>query len=119
SVAGIRINPGLPVAVGLLCAVPALRAQESLTRIGSKTEVHSISFQFEDRNELREDSLRTRISLTPQGSMVGLRKFFGFLPFVPPVGAHPFNPLELQRDVIRLRNEFHRSGYPKAQVKYD
>jgi outer membrane protein insertion porin family len=97
----------------------ALRAQESLTRIGSKTEVRSISFQFEDKNDLREDSLRTRISLTPQGSMVGLRKFFGFLPFVPPVGAHPFNPLELQRDVIRIRNQFHRSGYPKARVKYD
>ena len=96
-----------------------LRAQESLTRIGPKTEVHSISFRFEDKNDLREDDLRTRISLTAQGSMVGLRKFFGFLPFVPPVGAHPFDPLELQRDVIRLRNRFQQSGYPKAQVKYD
>ena len=103
----------------MLCAVPALRAQESLTLIGPKTEVRSISFRFEDKNDLRENDLRTRISLTPQGGMVGLRRFFGFLPFVPPVGAHPFDALELQRDVIRLRNRFQEAGYPKATVKYD
>ena len=113
------IRSGLTVAACLLWAVPVLSAQESLTRIGPKTEVRSISFRFEDKNDLREDDLRTRISLTPQGSMVGLRRFFGFLPFVRPVGAHPFDPLELQRDVIRLRNRFHKAGYPKAQVKYD
>jgi outer membrane protein insertion porin family len=119
-VAVTRIRSVLVVgACWFLCGVPALRGQESLTRIGPKTEVRSISFRFEDKNDLREDDLRTRISLTPQGSMVGLRRFFGFLPFVPPVGAHPFDPLELQRDVIRLRNRFHRAGYPKAQVKYD
>ena len=113
------IRPGLAVATFLLCVTQALHAQESLTRIGPKTEVRSISFRFEDRNDLREDDLRARIALTPQGSMVGLRRFFGFLPFVPPVGTHPFDPLELQRDVIRLRNRFQRAGYPKANVKYD
>jgi outer membrane protein insertion porin family len=51
--------------------------------------------------------------------MVGLRKFFGFLPFVPPVGEHLFDPLELQRDVIRLRNLYRQSGFLEAEVEYD
>ncbi len=115
----MRISRWAPIALSLLGATRALPAQESLTRIGSKTEVRSISFEFEDKSGLREDDLRSRISLTPRGSLAGLRNFFGFLPFVSPVGAHPFDPLELQRDVIRLRNRYHNAGYPRAQVHYD
>ena len=48
--------------------------------------------------------------------MVGLRRFFGFLPFVPPVGSHLFDPLEMQRDVVRLRNYYNRSGFPRADI---
>lgn len=40
-----------------------------------------------------------------------------FLPFVSPK-TFAFDPIELQRDVIRLRNYFHRSGFPKAKIDY-
>jgi outer membrane protein insertion porin family len=50
--------------------------------------------------------------------MVGLRRLFGFIPFVPPVGAHPFDPTEMARDVVRLRHYYQRSGFPKADVDY-
>ena len=53
------------------------------------------------------------------GGHVGLRRFFRFLPFVSPVGDHPFDPAELQRDVIRVRNRYRESGFPKAQVHYE
>jgi outer membrane protein assembly factor BamA len=106
------------VAIAVCLTTPAF-AQESLTHIGAKTEVRSIAFRYDDANGLREADLRSRISLTSQGSMVGLRRFLGFLPFVPPVGAHPFDPLELQRDVVRLRDRYHEAGYPKAGVLYE
>jgi len=103
----------------LLAPGPPLRAQDALSGVGSATEVASVQFRFEDGPSLDETDLRSRIALTGRGGLAGLREFLGFIPFVPPVGAHPFDPLELQRDMIRLRNHYHRSGFPKADVRYD
>src|SRR5215208_3469548 len=105
------------VAAGLVCASP-LAGQDALNRVGPKTQVSSVDFQFEDKSSLEEDQLRSKIALTGQGSMVGLRRTLGFLPFVPPVGAHPFDPLEMGRDVVRLRHYYQRSGFPMADVDY-
>ena len=101
-----------------LVAGPA-RAQDALTLVGSKTEVKSIDFRFEGTETLPEEDLRRRIALTGRGGMVGLRRFFGFLPFISPVGVHPFDPLELQRDMVRLRNHYHQSGFLKAEITSD
>jgi outer membrane protein insertion porin family len=100
-------------------AVPPLHAQDALSRVGVHTEVKSIEFRFKGKHTLPEADLQKRIALTAQGGMVGIRRFFGFLPFVPPVGVHPFDPLELQKDVLRLRNHYQRSGFLKADVSYD
>jgi len=97
----------------------SVAAQDALTLIGPQTQVKSIEFRFEGKHALQEEDLRKKIALTAEGSMVGLRRFFDFLPFVPSVGRHPFDPLELQRDVVRLRNHYHRSGFLKADVSYD
>src|SRR5215213_29964 len=96
-----------------------LQAQDPLTLVGPRTEVKSIEFEFRGKGTLAEEELRRRIALTERGGLVGIRRFFGFLPFVSPVGVHPFDPLELQRDVVRLRNHYHRSGFLKAKVDYD
>jgi outer membrane protein insertion porin family len=103
----------------LTAAGSPLRAQDALSLVGPRTEVKSIEFRFKGKRTLAEQDLRPKIALTARGGMVGIRRFFGFLPFVPPVGVHPFDPLELQRDVIRLRNHYYRSGFRKADVKYD
>ena len=99
-------------------AVP-LAGQDALSRVGPKTQVRSVTFEFRGQSSLDEARLRDQIALTGQGSMVGLRRFFGFLPFVPPVGAHPFDPLELGRDVVRLEHYYQRAGFPRADVEYD
>src|SRR5262249_58440027 len=62
--------------------------------------------------------LRQKMALTGEGSGVGLRRLLGFIPFVPPVGTHPFDPTEMARDVVRLRRYYERSGFPKADVAY-
>jgi outer membrane protein insertion porin family len=96
-----------------------LAAQDAPSAITPATEVRTIEFRYVGSETLGEETLREQIALTARGGMVGIRKFFGFLPFVPPVGEHPFDPLELQRDVIRLRNLYHESGFPRVEVSYD
>lgn len=115
----MRTSRRFAVSLCLVATPSYLWAQEPLSRIGPKTQVHAIAFRFEDGNDLSTSDLRTRISLTPMGGHVGLRRFFGFLPFVSPVGPHPFDPAELQRDVIRVRHRYRESGFPKAQVHYE
>ncbi|HEX3275477.1 MAG TPA: BamA/TamA family outer membrane protein [Gemmatimonadales bacterium] len=103
--------------VAALAAVP-LQAQDALNRVTPKTQVRSVEFRFEDGPSLDEDQLRQKIALSGQGSLVGLRRTFGFIPFVPPVGAHPFDPTEMARDVVRLRRFYQQSGFPRAEVDY-
>ena len=92
--------------ITLLAIVPATaRAQDALTEIGPGTQVRSISFEFQGTQTLPESDLRKQIALTERGGLVFLRKLFGWLPMVGPVGTHPLDPLDLQRDVVRLRRE--------------
>jgi outer membrane protein insertion porin family len=93
-------------------------AQDALNRVGANTQVRSVEFEFEDQSSLDETQLRQQIALSGQGSLVGLRRIFSFLPFVSPVGAHPFDPTEMARDVVRLRRYYQQSGFPRAEVNY-
>ncbi len=107
------------LALTALAPAAALHAQDALNLVGPATQVRSVEFRFVGRASLDENALREKIALTGQGSMVGLRRIFGFIPFVPRVGTHAFDPVEMQRDVVRLRNYYHRSGFPRAVVRYD
>ena len=50
-----------------------LAAQDALNRVGPKTQVRSVEFEFTGKSSLDEDQLRQKIALTGQGGMVGLR----------------------------------------------
>jgi outer membrane protein insertion porin family len=113
---GIRLTNIL--ALALLAAAPPLAAQDALNRVGPKTQVHSVEFEFKEKTSLDPKVLRQKIALTGQGSMVGLRRTLRFIPIVSPVGSHPFDPTEMARDVVRLRRYYQRSGFPKADVDY-
>ena len=107
-------------AVGLLLLVVAAPAagQDALNRVGPNTQVHSVEFEFKDKSSLDPGILRQQIALTGQGSLVGVRRALSFIPVVPPVGAHPFDPTEMARDAVRLRRYYQRSGFPRADVDY-
>jgi outer membrane protein insertion porin family len=113
-----RISLLCLLALGLLAAAGPLAAQDALNRVGPNTQVHSVEFQFKESTSLDPNVLRQKIALTGQGSMVGLRRALRFVPMVPPVGSHPFDPTEMARDVVRLRRYYQRSGFPKADVDY-
>jgi outer membrane protein insertion porin family len=112
-------SSGAVLALVLLLAGPPLGAQDALTGVGPKTQVKSIEFRFTGEQTLLERDLRPHIALTERGGMVGLRRLFGWIPLVPPVGDHPFKPIELQRDVVRLRNVYVLSGFLQVKVDYD
>jgi outer membrane protein insertion porin family len=108
-------------AVLLLLAVASgpSRAQDAPSAITPATQVRKIEFRYVGTETIGEETLREQIALTARGGMVGLRKIFGFLPFVTPVGEHLFDPVELQRDIIRLRNLYRESGFLRAELSYD
>ncbi len=101
-----------------LLATP-LTAQDALSGIGPGTQINKIEFRYVSEHSFQEKDLRPLIALTARGGLVGIRRALGFLPFVSPVGEHPFRPVELQRDVVRIRNFHHRNGFLDAKVDYD
>jgi outer membrane protein assembly factor BamA len=108
------------VALAALALVAApLAAQDALSGVGPGTQVNKIQFRFLGEHAIQEKDLRPLIALTARGGLVGIRRALGFLPFVSPVGDHPFRPVQLQRDVVRIRNVHHRNGFLDAKVDYD
>nr|MBA3658755.1 hypothetical protein [Gemmatimonadales bacterium] len=108
------------VALGLVLGTGGARlaAQDALSRVGAGTQVRSVELEFRGKSSLDPKVLRQKIALTGQGSLVGLRRALKFIPLVPAVGSHPFDPTEMARDVVRLRNYYQRSGFPKVDVTY-
>lgn len=118
---GRRAARAAGMAIALLCLPRSAAAQkgDALIGIGPGTEVRSITFDFQGEHRLSEGELRSQLALTERPSMIFLHKVLGWFPLVGPVGAHPFSPIELQRDVVRLRNLYQRNGYLDARVTYD
>jgi outer membrane protein insertion porin family len=115
----MRSERGWTVLLLLALGAWPARAQDALTGVGPGTEVRKIEFRFVGDHTLQEADLRPHIALTARGGMVGLRRVLAVLPFVSPVGHHPFRPVELQRDVVRLRNICQRFGFLDAKVDYE
>ena len=97
----------------------AAAQDDALIGIGPGTEVRKIQLDFQGEHRLTEGELRSQMALTERPSMIFLHKTLGWFPLIGPVGAHRFDPLELQRDVVRLRDLYHRNGYLDALVTYD
>jgi outer membrane protein insertion porin family len=79
-------------------------------RVTGDTEVGSIRFTFLDRRTFSASRLEARLALHAPGT-------FEFLPFHSS-GPFPFTPLELQRDVARLRLFYRRAGFSEAEIAY-
>ena len=117
---GGRVAGALGGVIAAVClSGPAAAQNDALIGIGPGTEVRKIELDFQGEHRLTEAELRSQMALTERPSMIFLHKVLGWFPLIGPVGAHPFAPLELQRDVVRLRDLYHRNGYLDAQVTYD
>jgi outer membrane protein insertion porin family len=102
--------------VATLAAAPAAPAAAQV-RVDPVTEVRSI--RFEGVHTLSETQLRRILVTRDRGSNYGVRSALGKLPFIDKPAPQPFSPLELQRDVVRLRRAYAGAGFTRAQVRYD
>ena len=102
----------------LLGAGPAV-AQDSLLAIRPDAQVGSVEFRFPGSQSFSQAELGTRIALRGRGSLYDLRRRLGELPLVPSPGRHEFDPVELQKDVVRLRQFYLRAGFARPHVDYE
>ena len=94
-------------------------AQAPLFLIDPSTEVASVDFRFLGGRSFERDFLRSRIALTDRGTWAGLRERLDFLPLITAPTDHPFDPVTLQRDLIRLRRLYAESGFLGSEIEYD
>ena len=97
-----------------LATAPPVAAQ---IRVDADTQVRSI--RFSGVREVPEPNLREVIKTRDRGSSYGLRVALGKLPFVSPPAPRYFSPLDLQRDVVRLRERYRDAGFLEARVRYE
>lgn len=102
---------------GLLLAVGA-RAQAPLTLVDNGTQVASVGFAFEDSQTLLVEDLRLEIATTAPPSGL-LARITGLFPGGGEEGLYPFSPVELAKDVVRLKRHYEASGFPFADVDYE
>lgn len=106
----------------LSAAVPA-SAQESVSPslflVDTDTRIASVGFDFPGGSTLERSRLRQSIAQRGPGGLAGLRSTFSFLPGVSSPTYARFSPIGLQRDVVRLRRLYQRSGFPDVEVDYD
>lgn len=95
------------------------RAQAPLFLINADTRVGSIHLVFPETETLDRKLIRQRIALTSPTFFEGVRGFLDFLPFVRTPAPHPFSPLELGRDAVRIERYYQERGFLDTDVEYE
>lgn len=108
-----RCRIGIVVAL-LLGLVRPLMAQAPLWLVNERTTIRAISFRFVDTKSFEEDQLREQMVLR---ALSWWDRVKGWLPFVSPA-RYPFDPIELARDVVRLRRFYARNGFLHTEITY-
>lgn len=92
-------------------------AQASLRAVNEGTTVRKISFRFVDHKTFETDRLLQNIATRAPGTFHRVRSVLDFLPGI---RAHRFlfDPVTLQKDVIRLRRFYQQNGFPDPKIDY-
>jgi outer membrane protein insertion porin family len=104
------------LAAVLIAALPTPSA--AVVPVGPDTQLRTLQFEFTGSESFDADQLRRVITERERGKYVGLRRKLHVLPFIDPVEDAPFVPVELQRDVVRLREYYDRAGFSATEVTY-
>jgi outer membrane protein insertion porin family len=116
----MRARPALIIALVLGWAYPAGRAagQAPLTEIRSSARTGTIGFRFTGTESFSAAELRGVLGLKGEGSLYQVRKVVAALPLIAPPATHRFDPIELQKDAVRLTRFYQRSGFIRPAVDY-
>jgi outer membrane protein insertion porin family len=95
-------------------SVPDAHAQHPLYLINSETQVRGVSFRFPETRTLGTERMREELFTRAPTTLDRLRDV------IPLMSGrdYPFSPLELQRDVVRLRRFYERNGFLHSRIDY-
>lgn len=100
-----------------LASTAAAQEGDPLSLVDDETQVASLAFEATTGDlTLLPASLELQIATTAPSfcEATVLRFVFGC-----PREPHPFNPIEVQKDAVRLMNYYERNGFPRTFVDYD
>ncbi len=98
----------------LLASLSTAAAQAPLYLVDEATTVRGITFRYEGDEVFPEKTLKTQIALTEPTFFDRIKRA---LPLLEPT-PRPFNPVELQKDVVRLRLYFRKNGFLYPDIDY-
>ncbi|MFL5514440.1 MAG: outer membrane protein assembly factor [Gemmatimonadales bacterium] len=100
---------------------PAGRAwgQSPYTDIRASAEVGSVGFRFSGTESFSSADLGAVLALKGRKSFYKVRQIAAALPLVGPPPEYRFDPVELQKDVVRLTRFYRRSGFLRPAVDYE
>ena len=111
----------LAVLAALTLALLALtpRPAAAIVAVDAATEVRAFHFRWTETKTLDERVLQKLLVTKERGGAWGLRTALGKLPMIDPPDPIPLDPMELQRDVVRLRGRYREAGFSQADVRYE
>jgi outer membrane protein insertion porin family len=102
----------------MLLVATGVAAQDSIPLIRPRAQVGSVDFRFQSQQSFSTSELGGVIALKGRGSLYQVRRLLGKLPFIGSPAPQRFDPVELQKDVVRLRRFYERSGFLDPDIDY-
>lgn len=93
-------------------------AQAPLYLVNEDTQVREVSFKFVETQTFDIDRLKKQIATKAPGFWSRAKGWVAWLPLVSPPPPLLFEPLTLQKDVVRLRRFYHQNGFLHPNVDY-
>jgi outer membrane protein insertion porin family len=95
-----------------------VQAQSPYSDIRSSAEVGSVGFRFTGTESFPAAELGGVLALKGRKSLYRVRRIAAALPLIGPPAKYRFDPVELQKDVVRLTRFYQRSGFLHPAVDY-
>ena len=105
--------------VAFACLPAGVSAQTPLFLVNNDTRIAGVEYVFPEGRTFPMDRISQEASVRDPGGLARARRALSWLPFLSSPAPIPFSPLELQKDVVRLRQFYARMGFPRAVVSYD
>lgn len=102
---------------GLFLFVVPAAGQAPLHLVDENTAVRDVTFRFVGSQTFEASRLQEQIASRAPGFFSRLKNQLAFLPGIRQQ-AFPFDPIQLQRDVVRLRQFYQQNGFPNPRIDY-
>jgi len=98
---------------------PANAGGPSLLLVDTDTRIESVGFRFPSGSAINRQDLWSEIATRPLSPLVGIQEALDFIPGIRTPVRPLFSPLNLQKDVARIRQQYTRAGFVDAVVDYE